>query len=326
MDRPRGRLRLSRLALALACACATSGADDPAEAGTPLGIAPVERTTFRIAQPVPDTPAWRASLGQPLATSSLPAPADWSTLLAAVAADDPVPACRLAVLLEDCRLAGQVEVMIETELSMAEREGRAPESVATDVLALQASGAEAEAACGAAPPELLAHEWNYLLRAALAGHEASMYRFITDLPIDPAWPDESAAALAAWRRHAPEILSALLQRHSPESLMLAYRAAQGFAILGDRPLQARDARAAARLGSALEIVHEDDPALAVELAALARELQPAQQWRARKDGERLAEGFLVAASDGPGTSGEECESGWPGMQATWTAYGYQSGQ
>jgi hypothetical protein len=92
------------------------------------------------------------------------------------------------------------------------------------------------------------------------------------------------------------------------------------------PLQTRDPRVATSLGSALEIVHEDDPALAVELAALAHELPAAQHRQARKEGERLAAAFLATALTQPVSSGEECDAGWPGMQATWTAYGYRSGQ
>lgn len=324
MDPARGhRWQLSRIALVLACACVPESTDDPRHAGAPGAVGSIERSGFRIDAPIFD----RA--GVPVAHQRLvsrpPAPATnaWSTLLADAAADDPVAACRLAVLLEDCRLARDIEVMIETELSMAEREGRGPASVASEIVALEASAASARAACGAAPPALLAHEWNYLLRAALAGHEPSMYRFVTDLPVDAQWPDEAAAARVAWRRYAPEILSALVQRRSPESLVLAYRAAQGFAILGDQPLQRRDPRAAARLGAALAIVHEDDPALAVELAALARELDQVQLHRARSEGARLADGFLAATRDGLASGGEECDRGWPGMQATWTAYGYQ---
>ena len=326
MDRAHGRrLRLPRLAVALACLCAPSLLDESLPSNAPLAVASIERARLPLASPEWHREDSPISFSRHAHARAPVTPHAWSSLLAAAATDDPVPACRLAVLLEDCRLARQVDVMIETELSMAEREGRRPESAATEILALEASGADAQAACGAAPPEFLAHEWSYLLRAALAGHEASMYRFVTDLPIDPAWPGESRAALAAWRRHAPEILDALLHRRSPESLMLAYRAAQGFAIYGDERLP-RDARAAARLGSALEIVHEDDPALAVELAALAHELAPVQHRQARKEGERLAEGFLVAQREGPASTGEECDAGWPGMQATWTAYGYQSGQ
>jgi hypothetical protein len=326
VDRGRSRLPLPRLAVALVCGCVPSVSDDPPGSSLPLDVAPIVRARFAFASPGLDRASPLPAFSRSVQAFPDTARHDWAALLAAAATDDPVPACRLAVLLEDCRLARHVDVMIDTELSMAEREGRGPESVATEIIALEASGAEAQAACGMAPSELLAHEWSYLLRAALAGHEASMYRFVTDLPIDPHWPDETAAALAAWRRHAPAILSALVHRRSPDSLMLAYRAAQGFAIFGDEPLQPRNARAAARLGRALEIVHEDDPALAVELAALAHELESAQHRQAREEGERLAEAFMLAAPGRPSSGGDECDAGWPGMQAMWTAYGYQSGQ
>ena len=125
---------------------------------------------------------------------------------------DPITACQLAVLLEDCRLSRDVDAMIETEVSMAQREGRSP---AAEIVRLDDVAAGSRAACGAAPPELQAHEWEFLHRAALAGHEASMYRFVTDLPLAGLPRSEHERALAAWRRDAPAVLAALVQRRSP---------------------------------------------------------------------------------------------------------------
>lgn len=329
MDRARHRVvRWHWLAAGLAGLLLLAWSGWRPAATLPLGVGPVERTRWSLSSPDLRGPVQ----SPPFATRAvtLPASADarWSALLATSAGDDDdaVAACRLAVLIDDCQLVRDVDAMIDTELSMAAREGRAADSVADEILRLDASAAPARESCGDAPPELLAHGWSFLLRAALAGHEPSMFRFVIDLPRDPSRPAEDAAALAAWHRHAPALLDRLVQRRSLQALPIAYRAAQGFPIAGDEVLQPRDPFVVMRLGSALALVLGDDSTLDVDLALLEHELPAAQRRAARAQGERLADAFLQAgqAPLAPAFD-EECAAGWPGMPAAWLAYGTQPG-
>jgi hypothetical protein len=318
--RPEGRPpRLARALLAAWLAAWPAAWRAPAG---PLPVAPPHAQRFDPDFPplhaqLAPRPARRRMRGVPMA----PAPA-WSTLLAQAADEDPVAACRLALLLDDCRLLRDVEAMSATRLSMALREGRAAGEAAAEIAALEFSADPLRTACGDAPAELVAHGWSFLLRAALAGHEASMYRFVTDPPLDPARPDEAAAALQAWRTHAAPLLGALLQRASPQALPLAYRAAQGVALVADQPLQPRDAFATLRYGAALARLNEDDSNLTVQLEGVEAELSPARRRQARAEGARLAVRFQVAAEASGGSAGrEECASGWPGMAHAWAVQG-----
>ena len=290
----------------------------------PLPVAPPLRHVFDpglapvVLRELPPRRAWRLA---PQARPAAAAPA-WQALLPAAQADDPVAACRLALLLDDCRLAADVAAMIDTQLSMAAQSGRAAQEAAAEIAALEASAEPLQRSCGDAPPALVGHGWSFLLRAAIAGHEPSMYRFVTDPPFDPAAPAEAQAALDAWQRHAGLLLGDLLRRASPHALRLAYRVAQGEALVGDRALQPRDPRAVLRLGTALAVVQEDDSARSVELAEVEAELSPAQTRQARTEGARLALHFLQPREPTAPSGSDECAAGWPGRASAWVAYGY----
>ena len=246
----------------------------------------------------------------------------WATLLHAAQQDDPVAACRLAVLLDDCRMADDIGAMIETRISMAARSGDSLREAAAEIEALDASAEPLRASCGDAPPALVAQGWNFLLRAAIAGHEPSMYRFVTDPPLATESLDEARAALAAWRQHARVLLVGLLRRASPQALPLAYRAALGEVMVADLPLQPRDPAAVLRLGSALALLREDDANRNEELEMAALELPPAEQRRVRREGAQLARQFYEVRMPTAASGSDECAAGWPGMATAWIAYGY----
>ena len=298
------------------------------EAGLlPLPVEPPSRLRFEtglapgIAFVAPRVAAAPGGTWREAAASTTTMPR-WATLLHAAQQDDPVAACRLAVLLDDCRMADDIGAMIETRISMAARAGDGLREAAAEIEALDASADPLRASCADAPPALVAQGWSFLLRAAIAGHEPSMYRFVTDPPLAAQAPDEAHAALAAWRQHARVLLVGLVRRASPQALPLAYRAAQGEPLVADLALQPRDPAAVLRLGSALAMLLEDDANRASELETAALELSPAVQRQARREGAQLARQFFEARSPTAASGSDECAAGWPGMASAWIAYGY----
>jgi len=281
-----------RRGLRAAAACALLAWPAWREAGLlPLPVEPPSRLRFEtgltpgpafVAPPLPAAPG---AAQREAVAATMPR---WATLLHAAQQDDPVAACRLAVLLDDCRMADDIGAMIETRISMAARAGDGLREAAAEIEELEASAEPLRASCADAPPALVAQGWNFLLRAAIAGHEPSMYRFVTDPPLAAQAPAEARAALAAWRQHARVLLVGLLRRASPQALPLAYRAAQGEPLVADLPLQPRDPAAVLRLGSALAMLLEDDANRASELETAALELPPAVQRQARREGAQLA--------------------------------------
>ncbi len=245
--------------------------------------------------------------------------ADWSRWLQAANDGDPVAACRFALLLDDCRRAREVEAMVNTQLSMAAAGDTDATGAARDIAVLQASVDALHARCAVLPDVLLQHDADFLLRAALAGHAPSMLRYLVDPPLSAPSAPEREAALAAYRRHARLFLDALLQRTEPDALALAFRIAQGEEFVAGAPIRPRDPAAAARYGSALLALREDDAATLIGVETALSQLDAARARHAQHEGRQLATRFLSRQAqlmDAPAeTSWDECTRGWPGREA-----------
>lgn len=242
---------------------------------------------------------------------------DWSLWLDAANDGDAVAACRLSALLDDCRLAGEVERMIDTQVSMAASQGAdSPESM-REIAALEVELDPLRTRCAVLPDALHAQNWTHLMRSAIAGHEPSMLRFLLDPPIERLHGVDQEAAIAAYRANASLFLSALLQRASPEALAVAYRIAQGEEFLPGIAVRPRDAEAAVRWGSALLIFREDDPATLTGVESALAQLDPAVGTRAQAEAKRLVLPFLDrqrALESTPNPDSDECRRGWPGRE------------
>jgi hypothetical protein len=248
--------------------------------------------------------------------------AHWWPLRTRAEAGEPLAACDLSLLIEDCALVADVADMVDTHIAMAARSGIDAGDAAREILALQASVEALQPQCASLPAEVAAQAWHYLLAAAIAGHEGSMYRFIVDPPLPREAGPAQSAALSVWHANAPLLLGSLLQRGSPEALALAFRAAQGEVFVGTRPLQAREPLAVVRLGTALVAVRTDDTSSQLVIERAADELPPALAARARSEGRALAERFLRRADIPMLARGDECREGWPGMASAYAAYGW----
>jgi len=273
----------------------------------------------RLPRPVAPTVAEPAVSQYPIESTP-----GWLALLAQADGGDPHAACQLSVLLDDCRLAAEVGEMVETQISMAASEDTNVIANARDIALLETSIDPLHDACATVPADLVSQGWIYLLRAAIAGHEPSMFRFVTDLPVDPRQSGETSDAWSVYREHAALFIGLLLQRASPEALTLAFRAAQGAIFVGDRPIQTRDPAAVVRLGTALIELHEADPGSEENIAHALAELTDFESVRARAEGQRLADRFMQRRTSAlpvalDSTLAEECSNGWPGMESEYTA-------
>jgi hypothetical protein len=276
----------------------------------------VARDSGNVRRLAPDPPRARP---QP-APASAPAPR-WPALLAQADAGDPHAACRLTELLEDCRLVADVADMVETQISVAAAELDGSGFDAAAIAALDTSVDPLRALCADVPPELAQRSWSFLLRAAIAGHEPSMFRYVVDPPLQSAGAHEHRAALAAYRDNAALFVAHLLQRASPQALALGFRAAQGEAFVAGRAIQARDPHAIVRIGTALLVLRDADTGSEDIVAQASAELLPSQAQHARNEGRLLADRFLRAGEpDGAQAAGDDCSAGWPGMPSEFTAY------
>lgn len=242
---------------------------------------------------------------------------DWSLWLEAAHAGDAIAACRLAALLDDCRLAREVERMIETELSIAASQRDESAEDLHGIAALEAGVDPLRARCAALPDALHAQAWQHLLQAAVAGHEASILRFVLDPPLDALSGSGRDAAIEAYRRNADLFLASLLQRTSPDALVLAFRSAQGEEFLAGVPARMPDPEAVVRWGSALLVLYGDDPAIQIGVDAALARLDARTAAKAQADGQRLVLPFLQRQRDAtasPAGPGDECRQGWPGRE------------
>jgi TPR repeat protein len=321
----------ARLAtLALICACCIALVLGSAPAPSPEHVNRAAPTTM-LATPPPPTasPIPPRSSDRTIAPTrpALPAAPDaaprWFALITAADAGAADAACRLGLMLDDCRLVADVDAMIDTQIAMAAQGEVDPAQAEREIGALQASVEAQRAVCGALPADLPERAWRYLMHAAIAGHEPSMYRFVIDPPLPSARSAEFRAALRAWHANAPLLLGSLLQRGSPESVALAFRAAQGEVFLDGQALLPRDPATVVRLGTALIALREDDVASLLVVERALSELSRTAARRALYEGQRLTERLLqpapaLARADG----GDECRAGWPGMESAYLAYSY----
>ena len=246
--------------------------------------------------------------------------AEWSQWLQAANAGDPGAACRLALMLDDCRLVREVDGMVDTQVSMAAAGEIEPAHEARDIAALQASVESQRSRCAVLPSVLLQHDADFLLRAALAGHEPSMLRYLVDPPLAAPSAPERAAALETYRQHADGFLEALLRRASPDALALAFRIAQGEEFVAGHPIRARDAAAAARYATALLMLREDDAPTLIGLETALSQLDADSGRRAQLEGRRMAALFLIARPQvAAAPASDECATGWPGLNRAVTA-------
>jgi hypothetical protein len=323
-----------RLPLTLVAASLLLAGAMPTASTTPHHqSAPVATALLR--DPAPPLPAVEFALPLPMldrlapeatiVAVTPPSSPRWIPLLVAADGGDPLAACRLSLLLDDCRLASAVSRMIETQVSMAASSEVPLAQAASEIGELELSVEALQRSCADVPPALVERGWSYLLHAAIAGHAPSMLRFLTDPPLDAASPYETRTATAAYRENAALFLGDLLQRASPEALELAFRASQGVALALDQPIQVRDPAAVVRIGTALAMLGDDggDTQAAIEQAL--SELSSRQAQQAHADGQRLVNRFLrpmpAALSQPAGWPGaDECSAGWPGHVAGYTAY------
>lgn len=250
--------------------------------------------------------------------------AAWRSLQREADAGDPRAACELALLLDDCRIASAIGEMVETQVSMAAWSDANPVIAAAEIAALEASAEAYRPQCASVPDALRERGWRYLLAAAIAGHEASIHRFLTDPPFYPDAGEQYRQARQRYREDAPLLLGDLLQRQSPGAIALAFRAAQGEALFEDLALQPRDPAAVVRLGTALVTLHEDAAREAAIEAAIGQ-LSPRVAARARGEGRKLALRLLpdiVTVNEPAAATAGECAEGWPGSRSHATAYTY----
>jgi hypothetical protein len=267
----------------------------------------------------------RAHEAAPNAPMRAIAPAsEWSQWLQAANDGDPGAACRLAAMLDDCRLEREVDAMVETQVLMAAAGASEVAQEAGQIASLQATVEAQRQRCAVLPAPLLSHDADFLLRAALAGHEPSMLRYIVDPPLALPSAVEREAALAMYRQHAPGFLDALLRRDSVDALALAFRIAQGEEFVAGAPVRARDAAAAARYGTALLRLREDDAATLIGVETALSEIDTASAHRAQSQGQALAQRLLqrdgAIAMRVP--AADECASGWPGRERALSTAAY----
>lgn len=313
--RPRGVL----LALLMACGLARDLPRRPPP--TLASIAPAVQTPSPGTQSARDPVPVRQMARGPTRSGPSHATPPWSRWLQAANDGDPGAACRLAVLLDDCRRVHEVDAMVETQVSVAAAGTGESTREAGEIVRLQASVEAQRERCAGVPATLRQHDADFVLRAALAGHAPSMLRYLTDPPLAAPSPAERAAALASYRQYAPDFLEELLQRGSREALGLAFRIAQGEEFVAGAPVQPRDAAAAVRYGTALLYLYEDDPATRIGVDTALGETDTASAHRAQGEGQELARRFLAQAAvlAAPGGDPDGCTNGWPRAPRATTA-------
>jgi hypothetical protein len=296
------------LGLAGAAWIAFGGIDaPPIPAGAPVRDIPKLRNEVAVgdagamSRPPFEGPATGAPTLAKAAGTDGPAPEEetWESLKARADRGDTNASCRLSLKLEGCRLAREARQRIAAEIEQLAAIGAADvdEQIAMRLSNNEAERAGYESRCGQVPPGVVMQEWQYLLRAAQAGHEPSMYRFVTAPPIDDSRPLEYVEALQAYRQHASTFVDELLRRGSAEGIVAALLIAVGHPIVGQSPLRPRDPGRMVQLASALALLRNKPGILTSTLSNAAEELTPGDIERARAEGERLAPNFSFRFAD-----------------------------
>lgn len=321
--------RIVLLAVAALALTTTSGvppaltplAPTPPEPATLPDRHPVQHVGLALSIQMPSHPRTAHADTHVADRAALPG---WRQLERAADAGDPRAACELSLLLDDCRMASAIGGMVETQVSMAAVSGISPIIAAAEIAALEASAEALRPQCAGVPDVLLERGWSHLLAAAVAGHEASIHRFLTDPPVQPESGEDYRLARQRYRENAALLLGDLLQRNSPGAMALAFRVAQGEVFFADLELLPPDPAAVVRLGTALQILRDDANREAVIERAL-EQLPARAARRARAEGRALALRLVpisTAGSHAELAGIAECAEGWPGSRSHHTAYSF----
>jgi hypothetical protein len=243
---------------------------------------------------------------------------DWQSLKERADAGDVNAGCKLSLALEGCRRAAELRWQIDSELqSMRFDDPASRDAAMAERLAANSEEAAGYAArCGGAPREVALQEWQYLLAAAQAGHEPSMYRFAMFPPIDGERPLEYTEAIAAYKRYAQQFIDELVRRGSAEGLLAAFLVAGGHTFIGQSPLSPRDPKKMVQYGAALSILRNRPAILDSAIANVAGSLTQSEVDTAIAEGRGMAGGFRFRfLADGqksvdPERSKSTCDKDW----------------
>jgi hypothetical protein len=242
----------------------------------------------------------------------------WEDLKARADAGDTTASCKLAQRLKGCREARELSARIEEALTHAAL--RDDTDAAAIIAQYEADRLSYERSCGTGiPTNVVLREWEYLLRAAQAGHAPSMYRFVLNPPVDQSRPLEYLDAMEAYNRFALTLIDRLLASGSAEGLVAALIIESGQPIIGMTSLASGDPARRLQLAAALAILRDKPAILESARAAVADQLDTRAARAAIAAGERMSSGYAFQFAD---TSvGVEVDESAASCDASWAEEG-----
>ncbi len=284
----------------------------PAEPKPALVIADID--TNRTGAPAPSADTVHEASPPSSAAETARVEEHWEDLKDRADAGDTDASCRLAQRLKGCREARELSARIEEALTHAAL--RDDVDAAAMIAQQEADRLSSERSCGAdIPGDVVLREWEYLLRAAQAGHAPSMYRFVLNPPVDQSRPLEYLDAMAAYNRFALSFIDRLLASGSAEGLVAALIIESGQPIIGMTSLGSGDPARRLQLAAALAILRDKPAILESARAAVADRLDTRAAQAAIAAGERMSPGYAFQFAD---TSvGVEIDESAASCDASW---------
>jgi len=223
---------------------------------------------------------------------------EWQELKREADSGSPASACKLYKVLEDCRFNEDVTKAADGTITALASGAKLPNGE-KQVIELQKISGKLSSACSAIPKEMYSEYPKYLLQAALAGHEPSMFQYVTDPGIDAERPLENLDALRAYRDNAPRLVDLLLQNGSTEALSLAFAVANGNPFVSQSPVRARNPLEVIRLGTALQLATTPRARIETSIGQAMMEVDRQAASKAKSNGQADAKKFNRKFSTGP---------------------------
>jgi hypothetical protein len=220
----------------------------------------------------------------------------WQELKDRADAGEVNASCKLAQRLQGCRRAAELRDSIDEALTLAAARN---DLDSAEIIARQEIDmVEADGRCGAViPREVVLQEWKYLLKAAQAGHEPSMYQFVLNPPIDQARPLEYLDAIQAYDQYALTFVERLLASGSAEGLVAAVILESGTPIIGSTSLSSGDPVRRVELAAALAVLRNKPAILDSTLASLGGQIDERVRHSAIASGQRRSASFAFRFAD-----------------------------
>lgn len=242
----------------------------------------------------------------------------WEDLKDRADAGDTRASCKLAQKLKGCREARELSDRIEEALTHAAL--RDDTDAAAIIAQHEADRRSSERSCGAdIPRDVVLREWEYLLRAAQAGHAPSMFRFVLNPPVDQSRPLEYLDAMAAYNRFALSFIDRLLANGSAEGLVAALIIESGQPIIGMTSLSSGDPARRLQLAAALAILRDKPAILESARASVSDQMDTRTAQAAIAAGERMSVGYAFQFADT--TVGVEVDESPASCDASWAEEG-----